>query len=136
MTEWYILMSKKIVVWYFIENISQRIFRDQCERIENIGFNFLEDVIPIFIQKFISIIAKQLITIVQVLEVENNSENEVSFSCKVQTRHRSLFFRRENLLTNLLMYVERQLGIFNDKVIVVVTFYAFTIKCDSYFRID
>lgn len=43
------LMFKEIVIRNFIENIPQCIFRDQCECIKHIFFDFLEDVIPIFI---------------------------------------------------------------------------------------
>lgn len=58
------LLGKEIIVWNFIENIAKRIFGNQCECIENIRFDLLKDVVPIFIQKSISAIAEQFVAVV------------------------------------------------------------------------
>lgn len=65
------LISKEITVWDFVENIAQRIFRNQRECIEDVGADFFEDVIPIFVEEAIGRFAQQLVSVVQVLEVED-----------------------------------------------------------------
>lgn len=52
------LVSKEIIVWDFIENITKRVFRNQCECIKNVCSDLFENVIPIFVQKSISAIAE------------------------------------------------------------------------------
>lgn len=67
------LLCKEVFVWHLFEHIAHRALRYQWECLEDVGFDFLENIVPIFIQKQICTIAQRLITIVEILEVKNDS---------------------------------------------------------------